>query len=306
MEKQEKKERKILTDNRMATVNKRETSFEGLVGQLENGEDGIYNLIRNDKNILFQPKNVITKQDIEDIPPLKQLRDAIEFWENKLKTATGRNAFIIKSTLIEMRKDQYSIRDSFRGVITAKNLTRNVGTSIELPSDEWIDENGEIKYSGVSFLDPKVISAILCNYVKLKQTSWDKVQSDTWCLMLDFDRLLEKALADYPLYQRIVEYKTEMLSNVEIQEELEKEFGFTHSLEYISSLWRNKIPALIAQVATDDWLVFHYTMEDYGKWKKCTRCGQIKLAHSRFFSINKTSKDGWYSICKNCRNAKKR
>lgn len=31
MEKQEKKERKILTDNRMTTVNKRETSFEGLV-----------------------------------------------------------------------------------------------------------------------------------------------------------------------------------------------------------------------------------------------------------------------------------
>ena len=31
MEKQEKKERKILTDNRMSTVNKRECSFEGLV-----------------------------------------------------------------------------------------------------------------------------------------------------------------------------------------------------------------------------------------------------------------------------------
>jgi hypothetical protein len=53
MEKQEKKERKILTDNRMATVNKRETSFEGLVGQLENGEDGIYSLVTNDKNIIF-------------------------------------------------------------------------------------------------------------------------------------------------------------------------------------------------------------------------------------------------------------
>ena len=34
MEKQEKKEKKILTDNRMTTVNKRETSFEGLVSQL--------------------------------------------------------------------------------------------------------------------------------------------------------------------------------------------------------------------------------------------------------------------------------
>ena len=32
MEKQEKKERRLLTDNRMATITKRETSLEGLVG----------------------------------------------------------------------------------------------------------------------------------------------------------------------------------------------------------------------------------------------------------------------------------
>lgn len=49
MEKQERKRRKILTENRLTTVNKRETSFEGLVSQLENGEDGIYNLITDDK-----------------------------------------------------------------------------------------------------------------------------------------------------------------------------------------------------------------------------------------------------------------
>ncbi len=53
MEKQEKKERKLLTDNRMATVTKRETSFEGLVSQLENGEDGIYNLMTENKNMIF-------------------------------------------------------------------------------------------------------------------------------------------------------------------------------------------------------------------------------------------------------------
>jgi len=54
MEKQEKKERKLLTENRMTTVNKRETSYEGLVSQLENGEDGIYNLLGdNNKNVIF-------------------------------------------------------------------------------------------------------------------------------------------------------------------------------------------------------------------------------------------------------------
>ena len=77
MEKQEKKQRKLLTENRMATINKRETSFEGLVGQLENGEDGIYNLVANDKKIIFQPKVTITKKDLEEIPPLRELRDGI-------------------------------------------------------------------------------------------------------------------------------------------------------------------------------------------------------------------------------------
>jgi hypothetical protein len=61
MEKQEKKERSILTDNRLVTINKRETSFEGLVSQFENGEDGIYNIMTEDKNQLFQPKVSITK-----------------------------------------------------------------------------------------------------------------------------------------------------------------------------------------------------------------------------------------------------
>ena len=71
MEKQEKKERKLLTDNRMATVTKRETSLEGLVSQLENGEDGIYNLVSDNKNTIFQPKVTITKKDLEEIPVLR-------------------------------------------------------------------------------------------------------------------------------------------------------------------------------------------------------------------------------------------
>ena len=96
MEKQEKKERKLLTDNRMATVTKRETSFEGLVSQLENGEDGIYNLMTENKNMIFQPKVTITKKDVEDIPLLKQLREAISYWEDKMDVSEGRDKFIIK------------------------------------------------------------------------------------------------------------------------------------------------------------------------------------------------------------------
>jgi hypothetical protein len=59
--KEKKEKQDVLTDNRMVTINKRETSFEGLVSQLENGENGIYSMITQDKNIIFQPKVSITK-----------------------------------------------------------------------------------------------------------------------------------------------------------------------------------------------------------------------------------------------------
>ena len=53
---EEKKSKEIITPNRMVTINKRETSFQGLIETLESlemGEDKIYGLIKNDKNIIF-------------------------------------------------------------------------------------------------------------------------------------------------------------------------------------------------------------------------------------------------------------
>ena len=303
MEKQEKKERKLLTENRMATVNKRETSFEGLVSQLENGEDGIYGMISNDKNQIFQPKVMITKKDVEEIPGLAQLREAIKMWEQKLKTASGRDAFIIKTAIIELRKDQYIIKDAYRKPIIPKNITRS-RHFIPLESDFSFDDEGYVIPEGVSLCDPKVVSTILCNYSLMKQESWGEFEKDLWYLMQEFDEVADAALKDYPLYDRICEYKVDGLQNIDIQEKIQEEFGIKHSVEYISSLWRNKIPKLIASEAEDRLLYQYFMNEMKGKYKKCSRCGEIKLAHNKYFSKNKTSKDGFYSICKCCRNSK--
>ena len=306
MEKQEKKEKKILTENRMATVNKRETSFEGLVSQFENGEDGVYNLItENNKVQIFQPKVSITKRDLEDIPLLRQLREAIDIWEEKMTTASGRDAYIIKHTLIDLRKDQYVIKNAYRRPIVLTKITRSKNF-IRLDGEIRINEDGSLSSSGLTLIDPKVCSAILCNYTRLKEDSWGNFETDTWFLIQDFERVCDIALREHPLYMRIVECKIDGMQNIDIQKTLQLEFGIKHTVEYISSLWRNKIPKLIAEAAEDDFLYWHYLQEEKGKFKRCSRCGEVKLANNKYFSKNKTSKDGFYSICKCCRNAKSR
>lgn len=314
MDKEERKERKILTDNRMVTVNKRETSFQGLVGKLENGEDGIYNIITNDKNIIFTPKVSITQKDLEEIPELKQLKEAMEIVEQQEKVARGKKKYLLKKQLIEMRKDQYVIKSSYRKPIYCMNLIKSF-SQMDLGEKFYIDkvyENGElisadIKSTGkITFLNPAHVSAILCNYSKLKEDAYGRFENDSYYLMEDLDDLIECTLRDdYPLYYDLLIYKIDGKQNIEIQELLYEKYNIKHSLEYISSLWRNKIPKLIAEKAQEKALIWYYTEVEKGQWKKCTRCGQIKLAHNKFFSKNKTSKDGFYSICKCCRNKKK-
>ena len=303
MEKQEKKEKKILTDNRMTTVNKRETSFEGLVSQLENGEDGIYNLMNESKTTIFQPKITITKKDLEEIPYLNQIREAIKWWEQKAKTASGRDAYIIKQTIIALRKDQYVVKNAYRKPIALARITRSKNFK-RMDDSYHFDADNNLVPEGISFANPKIVSAILCNYSKLKEDSYGNFESDLYYLMWDFDNLCEKALKDYPLYERIVTLKIDGAQNINIQQDLIENFDVKHSLEYISSLWRNKIPNIIASTAEDEILYNHYLNKEKGKYKRCSRCGEIKLAHNKYFSKNKTSKDGFYSICKCCRNSK--
>ena len=145
---------------------------------------------------------------------------------------------------------------------------------------------------------------ILCNYSELKESLYGNFESDMYYLMLDFDELSHEALKDTPILYDIMVYKIDGLSNRDIAARLQQSHNFSYSVEYISVLWRKKIPKIIAEKAKEDWIMYHYTMEEYGKWKQCSRCHEIKLAHPYYFSKNKSSRDGYYSLCKCCRNKK--
>lgn len=270
-----KEKHETLTENRLSTISKRETD------SFDNSEVNLYPQIHEDKNQIFRPKVEITPEDLAEIPFLPQIKEAIQYWENRLKTATGKDAYLIKQTIIDLRKDQYLVKNAYRKPISLTHITYTPHT----PS-----------LDSLPLHNPKVCEAVLCNYSKLKAAGEGNFESDTWCFMEYFDSLCAKALAPYPSLEKLVELKIDGKTNEEIQAAL-PEFAAT---EYISTLWRKRIPKLIASIAEDEYLDWYYLEIEKGSYKKCSSCGQIKLIHNKYFSRN-TTKNGFYSMCKECR-----
>ena len=303
--KEEKKDRTYLTDNRLVTVNKRETSLEGLIEKFENGADGIYNLITNDKNIILTPKVSITEQDIKDIPELQALREEIKVIEEECKKAVGKRKYLLKKQLIEMRQQQYILKGAFKPTICNLGRGANGGSKVDLSETRTLDKNGEIHSTGlISLLNPDHIAALLTHYNGLKIETHGRY-NDFYFLLKDFDALISKALQDDPMLQDIVNMKLNDKAAVEIREMLKEKYNKDYTVQYISSLWRIKIPKLIADKEQEEWLYWYYTTNNK-LMKRCSCCKQEKPAHSHFFSKNNTSKDGFYSICKKCRNKKQK
>lgn len=286
--KDERKQKSILTQNRLATVTKRETSFEGLTSKFENGEDGVYQLMRSDKNMILSPAISITKKDIERIPFIKQLRESIAF----LRAIPVKN-YIVQQAIVDLSQTQYLVKNAYNKPIQFNSLVPPQRVSIE-----WADY--------LDFKNWNHVAALLRNYSKLKTKSADEIENDMCWILVDLENVIERVLPrDYPMLYDILIAKVEEMHNVDVQKMLEERYGKTFSIEYISSLFNNKIPKLIAEEAEKEELIWYYTFIDYGNWKKCNRCGQIKLLHPKFFSKNSSSKNGFYSICKCCRNKKK-
>lgn len=288
LDKKERRERKILTDNRSSTVNKRETSMEGLVSKFETGADGVYQIMREDKNMILSPAVKITKKDIEEVPFIQQIRESIE----ALKAIKVKN-YIVQAAIIDLAQTQYIVKNAYR-----KPIVSSAYPSFTHVNVEWAER--------VDFKDWNHIAALLKNYDRLKTDMSDRVESDMYWILIDLERLIAHTIEDdYEVYYNIIVNRLEGATNEEIQNELLRVYGKTYSTEYISLLFNKKIPKLIASKAEELELEWHFTHKEKGDWKKCNRCGQFKLRNHIFFSFNKSSKDRFYSICKKCRNKKK-
>lgn len=306
-----RKDHSIISDNRRKTIRKRETSTEGLKEKFETGEDAIYNLIRNDKNMILSPKVKITPKDIAEHIELKQLVDTIKAWdaEMKEKNLTGKNLYKAKKALIEMRQMQYIIKEELNKPSRIRNF-RKTNIEMQFSVDTWyMEKNGNVKLvseNTIDFKNGKHIEMLLHFYPKLIDSAWDFNKSEMKHVLWDLELLINAALKEIPHWKDIVIWKIDKRTNKDIRKMLQEDHNLVYSEEYISTLYRNKIPNYLASYYENDVNEWYHLNKVKGVYKKCNRCGEHKLMNNTNFSLNKDSKDGFYSICKSCRRKKKK
>ena len=125
--------------------------------------------------------------------------------------------------------------------------------------------------------------------------------------LIDLENLIDAALEKkYPILYDILIWKIDGLTNAQIKDQVLNKYGEDHSEQYYSTVWRRRIPKLITEQAQKHFLNHFYRQHAAaGYWKTCSKCGCRKLGHPLFFAHN-SSKDGWYSQCKECRNNTRR
>ena len=78
---------------------------------------------------------------------------------------------------------------------TVTTPSYHYGSHIDLYERRWVDENNEPQSEGlITLFNPDHVSAILCNYISLKEYVKGRYQSDFYYLMEDFDNVMRQAL----------------------------------------------------------------------------------------------------------------
>lgn len=301
--KEKKNQHPIITKNRTVTVNKRQISYEGVVDSLETGENGLHQLIANDKNQILDPKEPITEEDIEIIPGLKEQIDIIESLQRQFKNATKEKRYSLKKQIIETWQQAYLLKASYKNAPSRSRVAKQLAHT-SLPENITINPKTLMPQTDarISLLVPEHISFMLNYYSQLRQECFDDLLGDMHFLIMDLDNLITDAFKeDYPQYYDFVIWKIDGMSNADIREQYFIKYNELHSEQYYSTLWRQRIPKLLSDYMIKKWVVWHYTNEEYGRWLKCSKCGKHKLAHPLFFAKNSSS-TGYYSVCKECKN----
>ena len=280
-----------------------------------------------------------------DVPGMIEQWEIIDRWQRMLDIAQGKIAanetdtlvtdsyrtYQIKHNLIDIRRHQYYLKDSYKPTIHFQNLDHPKAQFYDWCGDSfyWISradwqyrvdhsytsriskniKDYEVRGEGdtlevkwivcqhtFDWENPKHVRALLNQYHQLYDAMRDKLDTYARSLLWDFDRYV--SMCDFTeLRLFLINLRKQGYVYEDILEEMEHTYGITYSPNYLVSVISSEIPNKIARVARKNRLLIETPPEEM---KECIHCGKKFPKDPLFFSRNKSHKDGLSSTCKIC------
>lgn len=354
------KKKEVEIETRYSTYQRKELpSLDELIEQPSFDE----NLLLPMTTKLPYKKNLnrkFNREEVSDIPEFQELFKTIDklaaeidYFEGKksledfpedfqkylltLKKPTQLSLYKKKHTLIEMRREQFTLRDSF--IPTTFHRTQ-LYTQYETPPIEWQSGNFEILPLGVYTEDNPIFTCFVSkdSYLKGKDADLLKVRKNytlpqqtkeyidfrniehLYQLFKFYEELrtaaerdpestinlilntLDFYIAATPFNEQtkeILSLKIQKYPNEFIAAHINKKYGKKHTPNYISTIFKGRICEDIAETAQLH-LDTYNARNNPLAFKVCNCCGRTKLKDIRNFVRKTRSADGISSRCKEC------
>ena len=263
----------------------------------------------------------------EDMAPAHQ-----SFYEKTINL-TGRQLYDIKHMVVEMRREQYTIRDCFKPIsLTQKNV--HIGKYFGVEEEEgvmWDDPESSLSIRPMGlyirgmgwferpdspetpnlperarnpkfildFTNPDHIYQIVENFQGLMNEAMSGDPDSNARNLLNTLNFYVEGAGLRPEHADIFKLKLDGRSNAQIAEIVNEIYGKSHTQNYISTLYRKTICPQIAAFAQYHWDTYRWRRFPM-KWKICNRCGQRYLRDDRNFVKKSRNWDGIANRCKKC------
>lgn len=265
-------------------------------------------------------KHVIEDDDLNNYPEINELYNHIqllkkelgyglksknkeELLEKLIDKYGAKKVSYKKKMLQELLREILEMKELLVGTIRFKQVIRG-STVFNYDEDTgYFNDHGDyvlVSENKIDFSKEKHILELLNHYSQLKQRFYDKPDSDMWAILYDLENLIEKVNFDTYIKELLI-MKIDGFQANEIIETIKTKYGIELTEYKVSKIYNELIPKTIVEgylQEREDWI---YTYKVKGVYKTCSKCKEIKLAINKYFSLNKSSKDGYNSICKKCR-----
>lgn len=297
-------------------------SLDGLMENV-NFDEGVLKPLTA-KSIYTKPKPSISRETDASIPGMAQLWEAIDttnaLYEEEKAKGKSLRAYYLRHALIDLRKEQYHLKDLFKPTMNPMGLLGSEPQEIN-----WSGEcgyatticncaftpDGILRYRGeedwewhtvaehdFDFTNSTHIYHLLDNYSALKMQVQERPTSSTSFLLLAIEKLVDSTKLT-PARHHILVRKIDHAANDVIARELEEQFNLKYAINYISTIWTKEICGTIAKQGVIDKEQWEARNQPQ-KWKKCIKCHTRKLRDTRFFAKKKNTHDQLSPICREC------